>query len=51
MITETIKQNVLNQIQKMQQQDLIPIAVMLGHTNKLMLRRIKFYQSNLKVIF
>ena len=31
MITETIKQNVLNQIQNMQQQDLIPVAVMLGH--------------------
>ncbi|OTG73851.1 hypothetical protein B9T23_12595 [Acinetobacter terrae] len=31
MTTETIEQNVLNQIQHMQQQDLIPVAVMLGH--------------------
>lgn len=31
MTTETIEQNVLNQIQNMQQQDLIPVAVMLGH--------------------
>ncbi len=29
MITEIIEQNVLNQIQKMQQQDLMLIAVML----------------------
>ena len=31
MTTETIEQNVLNRIQHMQQQDLIPVAVMLGH--------------------
>ena len=31
MTTETVEQNVLNQIQNMQQQDLIPVAVMLGH--------------------
>lgn len=31
MTIETIEQNVLNQIQNMQQQDLIPVAVMLGH--------------------
>ena len=31
MTPETIEQNVLNQIQNMQQQDLIPVAVMLGH--------------------
>ena len=31
MTTETIEQNVLNQIQNMQQQDLVPVAVMLGH--------------------
>lgn len=31
MTTETIEQTVLNQIQNMQQQDLVPVAVMLGH--------------------
>ncbi|WP_174559427.1 hypothetical protein [Acinetobacter bouvetii] len=31
MSTETIEQQVLNQIQNMQQQELIPVAVMLGH--------------------
>lgn len=31
MTIETIEQNVLNQLQNMQQQDLVPVAVMLGH--------------------
>lgn len=31
MTTETIEQNVLKQIQHMQQQGLVPVAVMLGH--------------------
>ncbi|TCB51518.1 hypothetical protein E0H80_05825 [Acinetobacter sp. ANC 4779] len=31
MTIDTIEQNVLNQSQNMQQQDLIPVAVMLGH--------------------
>ncbi|OAL81621.1 hypothetical protein AY606_02500 [Acinetobacter sp. SFB] len=31
MTIDTIEQNVLNQIQNMQQQDLVPVAVMLGH--------------------
>ena len=31
MTPETVEHNVLNQIQNMQQQDLIPVAVMLGH--------------------
>lgn len=31
MMTETIEQQVLDQIQKMQQQDQVPVAVMLGH--------------------
>lgn len=31
MMTETIEQNVLKQIQQLQQQELVPVAVMLGH--------------------
>ena len=31
MMTATIEQQVLDQIQKMQQQDQVPVAVMLGH--------------------
>ncbi|MGE8559535.1 MAG: hypothetical protein ACN6NJ_01100 [Acinetobacter sp.] len=30
-MTETIEQNVLKQIQQLQQQELVPVAVMLGH--------------------